>query len=155
MELGMRSEKLKSFTALQSHFTKQLVSRFDYYYYFGTRYFYFTLTSTLPRQVGRGVDQREAREQAGDSMMCLVVADFNDASLRYMVDRWKKVILPEQSQLEVGLILASPTVTSLAQVSRARHEQTLYDQLVTRILKHQGEFPLSIIQEVGTIVVMI
>ena len=80
--------------------------------------------------------------------MCLVVADFNDACLRCMVDRWKKVILPEQSQLEVGLIpTSSPMVTSLAQVSRARHEQTLYDQLVTR--KHQGEFPLSIIQEVG------
>jgi len=56
MELGMRSEKLRSFTALQSHFTKQLV--------------------------GKGVDQRDAREQASDSMMCLVVADFNDASLR-------------------------------------------------------------------------
>ena len=107
MELGMRSEKLCSFTALQSHFTKQLV--------------------------GKGVDQRDAREQASDSMMCLVVADFNDASLRYMVDRWKKVILPEQSQLEV---------------SRPRHEQTLYDQLVAKILKHRSEFPLSIIQEV-------
>ena len=107
MELGMRSEKLRSFTALQSHFTKQLV--------------------------GKGVDQRDAREQASDSMMCLVVADFNDASLRYMVDRWKKVILPEQSQLEV---------------SRPRHDQTLYDQLVAKILKHRAEFPLSIIQEV-------
>ena len=107
MELGMRSEKLRSFTALQSHFTKQLV--------------------------GKGVDQRDAREQASDSMMCLVVADFNDASLRYMVDKWKKVILPEQSQLEV---------------SRPRHEQTLYDQLVAKILKHRSEFPLAIIQEV-------
>ena len=107
MELGMRSEKLRSFTALQSHFTKQLV--------------------------GRGVDQRDAREQAGDSMMCLVVADFNDASLRYMVEKWKKVILPEQSQLEV---------------TRARADQTLYDQLVTKLLKYQAEFPLSIIQEV-------
>merc|ERR1719328_915276 len=66
-------------------------------------------------------------------MMCLVVADFNDASLRYMVDKWKKVILPEQSQLEV---------------SRPRHEQTLYDQLVAKILKHRSEFPLAIIQEV-------
>merc|ERR1719319_1770752 len=66
-------------------------------------------------------------------MMCLVVADFNDASLRYMVERWKKVILPEQSQLEV---------------SRARADQTLYDQLVTKLLKYQAEFPLSIIQEV-------
>ena len=105
MELGMRSEKLRSFTALQSHFTKQLV--------------------------GRGVDQRDAREQAGDSMMCLVVADFEDAMLRQLVDRWKKVILPEQSQLEV---------------TRSKHEQTLYDQLVNRVLKHQAEFPLSIIQ---------
>merc|ERR1719150_1726078 len=81
----------------------------------------------------KGVDRRDAREQASDSMMCLVVADFNDASLRYMVDKWKKVILPEQSQLEV---------------SRPRHEQTLYDQLVAKILKHRSEFPLAIIQEV-------
>ena len=41
------------------------------------------------------------------------------------------MILPEQSQLEV---------------LRSKHEQTLYDQLVNRVLKHQAEFPLSIIQ---------
>ena len=41
------------------------------------------------------------------------------------------MILPEQSQLEV---------------LRSKHEQTLYDQLVNRVLKHQAEFPLFIIQ---------
>ena len=78
MELGMRSEKLRSFTALQSHLTKQLV--------------------------GRGVDQRDAREQAGDSMMCLVVADFEDAMLRQLVDRWKKVIVHIKSNLILSFI---------------------------------------------------
>ena len=32
------------------------------------------------------------------------------------------------------------------EVTRSKHEQTLYDQLVNRVLKHQAEFPLSIIQ---------
>ena len=43
------------------------------------------------RMVGRGVDQREAREQVGDSM-CLVVADFVDALVRQLVERCQKVI---------------------------------------------------------------
>merc|ERR1711963_122894 len=75
MELDMRSNNLKTFTALQSHFTKQLV--------------------------GKGMDHRDAREQASESMMCFVVANFSDMMLRDMVQRYRKVILPEQSQLEV------------------------------------------------------
>merc|ERR1711892_1383865 len=102
MELDMRSNNLKTFTALQSHFTKQLV--------------------------GKGVDHRDAREQASESMMCFVVANFSD-----MMQRDRKVILPEQSQLEV---------------SRYGPDRTLFDQIVDKLLKHQAEFPLSILQEV-------
>jgi len=107
MELGMRSNNLKTFTALQSHFTKQYVRR--------------------------GIDPRDAREQASESMMCFVVANFTDTMLRHMVTSWKGEILPDQSQLEV---------------SRSGKEMTLYDQIVSKLLKHQSEFPLSIIQEV-------
>jgi len=107
MELGMRSNNLKTFTALQSHFTKQLVRR--------------------------GVEPREAREQASESMMCFVVANFTDTMLRHMVTTWKGEILPDQSQLEV---------------TRSGKDMTLYDQIVAKLLKHQSEFPLSIIQEV-------
>merc|ERR1719427_2137320 len=107
MELDMRSNNLKTFTALQSHFTKQLV--------------------------GKGVDHRDAREQASESMMCFVVANFSDMMLRDMVQRYKKVILPEQSQLEV---------------TRVGPDRTLFDQIVDKLLKHQAEFPLSILQEV-------
>jgi len=107
MELDMRSNNLKTFTALQSHFTKQLV--------------------------GKGVDHRDAREQASESMMCFVVANFSDMMLRDMVQRYRKVILPEQSQLEVN---------------RYGVDRTLFDQIVDKLLKHQGEFPLSILQEV-------
>merc|ERR1719427_699720 len=107
MELDMRSNNLKTFTALQSHFTKQLV--------------------------GKGVDHRDAREQASESMMCFVVANFSDMMLRDMVQRYKKVILPEQSQLEV---------------TRYGTDRTLFDQIVDKLLKHQAEFPLSILQEV-------
>ena len=59
--MDMRSNNLKTFSALQGHFTKQLV--------------------------GKGVDPREAREQAGDSIMCFVVANFSDQMLRDMVSR--------------------------------------------------------------------
>jgi len=107
MELDMRSNNLKTFTALQSHFTKQLV--------------------------GKGVDHRDAREQASESMMCFVVANFSDMMLRDMVQRYRKVILPEQSQLEV---------------TRYGPDRTLFDQIVDKLLKHQAEFPLSILQEV-------
>jgi len=107
MELDMRSNNLKTFTALQSHFTKQLV--------------------------GKGIDHRDAREQASESMMCFVVANFSDMMLRDMVQRYKKVILPEQSQLEI---------------TRYGQDRTLFDQIVDKLLKHQAEFPLSILQEV-------
>eukprot|EP00090_Calanus_glacialis_P034363 TRINITY_DN5765_c0_g1_i1.p1 TRINITY_DN5765_c0_g1~~TRINITY_DN5765_c0_g1_i1.p1 ORF type:complete len:1490 (+),score=607.25 TRINITY_DN5765_c0_g1_i1:212-4471(+) len=107
MELDMRSNNLKTFTALQSHFTKQLV--------------------------GKGVDHRDAREQASESMMCFVVANFSDMMLRDMVQRYRKVILPEQSMLEV---------------TRFGGDRTLFDQIVDKLLKHQAEFPLSILQEV-------
>ena len=107
MELDMRSNNLKTFAALQGHFTKQLV--------------------------GKGVDPRDARDQAGDSIMCFVVANFSDLMLKEMISRWKKVILPEQSELET---------------TRVRHERTLYDQIVDKLMKHQAEFPLSILQEV-------
>merc|ERR1719445_2761654 len=107
MELDMRSNNLKTFTALQSHFTKQLV--------------------------GKGMDHRDAREQASESMMCFVVANFSDMMLRDMVQRYRKVILPEQSQLEVA---------------RYGPDRTLFDQIVDKLLKHQAEFPLSILQEV-------
>ena len=49
MEMDMRSNNLKTFTALQGHFT------------------------------------RDARDQAGDSIMCIVVADFSDMMLRDMI----------------------------------------------------------------------
>ena len=55
MEMDMRSNNLKTFTGLQTHFTKQLV--------------------------GKG------REQAGDSIMCFVVANFSDMMLRDMISR--------------------------------------------------------------------
>jgi len=106
MEMDMRSNNLKTFTALQTHFTKQLV--------------------------GKGVDPREARDQAGDSIMCFVVANFSDMMLRDMVSRYKKVILPEQSELENN---------------RRGQDRTLYDQIVDKLMKHQSEFPLSILQE--------
>ena len=107
MELDMRSNNLKTFAALQGHFTKQLV--------------------------GKGVDPRDARDQAGDSIMCFVVANFSDLMLKEMISSWKKVILPEQSELET---------------TRVRHERTLYDQIVDKLMKHQAELPLSILQEV-------
>ena len=47
--------------------------------------------------------------------------------------RYKKVILPEQSELEVA---------------RYGQERTLYDQIVDKLMKHHTEFPLSILQEV-------
>ena len=61
MEMDMRSNNLKTFTALQAHFTKQLV--------------------------GKGMDTRDARDQAGDSIMCFVVANFSDMMLRDMISR--------------------------------------------------------------------
>ena len=82
MELNTRSNNLKNFTTLQSHFTKQLV--------------------------GKCIDHSE-------SMMCFVVANFSDMMLRDMVQRYKKVILPEQNQLEV---------------TRYGTNRTLFDQLV-------------------------
>ena len=60
--MDMRSNNLKTFTALQAHFTKQLV--------------------------GKGMDTREARDQAGDSIMCFVVANFSDMMLRDMISRF-------------------------------------------------------------------
>ena len=107
MEMDMRSNNLKTFSTLQGHFTKQLV--------------------------GRGVDPRDARDQAGDSIMCFVVANFSDMMLKDMIARYKKVILPEQHELEVN---------------RTRNDRTLYDQIVDKLMKHHGEFPLSILQEV-------
>merc|ERR1719225_2043690 len=79
------------------------------------------------------MDHRDAREQASESMMCFVVANFSDMMLRDMVQRYRKVILPEQSQLEV---------------TRYGQDRTLFDQIVDKLLKHQAEFPLSILQEV-------
>ena len=95
MEMDMRSNNLETFTALQAHFTKQLV--------------------------GKGMDTRDARDQARDSIMCFMVANFSDMMLRVMLSRWviiviiktrsllcsfairyKKVILPEQSELDVN-----------------------------------------------------
>merc|ERR1712098_225043 len=48
------------------------------------------------------------------------------------ISRYKKVILPEQSELET---------------TRKGHERTLYDQIVDKLMKHHSEFPLSILQE--------
>ena len=42
------------------------------------------------RMVERGVKQRVARKQAGDSM-CLVVVDFVDALVRQLVQRCKVI----------------------------------------------------------------
>ena len=47
--------------------------------------------------------------------------------------RYKKVILPEQSELEN---------------TRHGQDRTLYDQIVDKLIKHSSEFPLSILQEV-------
>ena len=64
--MDMRSNNLKTFTALQGHFTKQLV--------------------------GKGMDTRDARDQAGDSIMCFVVANFSDMMLRDMISRYVFII---------------------------------------------------------------
>ena len=61
MEMDIRSESLRAFGPLQTHFTKQLV--------------------------GKGMDPREAREQAGDSIMCFVVSNFSDQMIREMIGR--------------------------------------------------------------------
>ena len=61
MEMDIRSNNLKTFNELQKHFTKQLV--------------------------GKGMDPREAREQAGDSIMCFVVSNFSDQMIREMIGR--------------------------------------------------------------------
>merc|ERR1719495_1724911 len=90
------------------------------------------MISRYKKVVGKGVDPREARDQAGDSIMCFVVANFSDMMLRDMISRYKKVILPEQSELES---------------TRKGHERTLYDQIVDKLMKHHSEFPLSILQE--------
>eukprot|EP00088_Acartia_fossae_P005675 TRINITY_DN1255_c0_g2_i2.p1 TRINITY_DN1255_c0_g2~~TRINITY_DN1255_c0_g2_i2.p1 ORF type:complete len:1840 (-),score=597.38 TRINITY_DN1255_c0_g2_i2:454-5973(-) len=74
MDTKQKVEKLKSFSLLQNHFTKQLM--------------------------GKGVDARDAREESADCMMCLVVSGWSDDMLKEMVSRSKKVILPEQSALE-------------------------------------------------------
>ena len=100
MELDTRGNKLKTFTAFQSHLTEQLV--------------------------GKCVDH-------GESMMCSVVANFSGLMLRDMVQRYKKVILPEQNQLEV---------------TRYGTDRTLFDQIVYKLLKHQAKLPLFILQKV-------
>ena len=61
MEMDIRSNNLKTFNELQKHFTKQLV--------------------------GKGTDLRDARDQAGDSIMCFVVANFSDGMLKDMISR--------------------------------------------------------------------
>ena len=71
MEMDMRSNNLKTFTALQGHFTKQLV--------------------------GKGMDTRDARDQAGDSIMCFVVANFSDMMLRDMISRYVLIVMINSS----------------------------------------------------------
>jgi hypothetical protein len=82
--------------------------------------------------VGKGMDPRDAREESADCMMCLVVTGWSDSMLRDMVARYKKVILPEQSQLDMV---------------RRGAERTLFDQMVDLMLKHQKEFPLTILHQ--------
>ena len=78
------------------------------------------------------MDPRDAREEAADCMMCLVVSGWSDSMLRDMVSRYKKVILPEQSQLDA---------------TRTGAERTLFDQMVEMMMNHQKEFPLTILQQ--------
>jgi hypothetical protein len=78
------------------------------------------------------MDPRDAREEAADCMMCLVVVGWSDSMLRDMVTRYKKVLLPEQSQLDA---------------TRTGSERTLFDQMVELMMKHQHEFPLAILQQ--------
>ena len=59
--MDMRSNNLKTFTALQGHFT------------------------------------RDARDQAGDSIMCIVVADFSDMMLRDMISRYVFIVMINSS----------------------------------------------------------
>lgn len=107
MDTQIKADHLKSFNALQNHFSKQLI--------------------------GKGLDPRDAREESADCMMCLVVTGWNDSMLREMVSRFKKTILPEQSQLEDR---------------RSGPDRTLFDQMVDLMLKHQAEFPWAVVQSV-------
>ena len=71
MEMDIRSDNLKTFNALQSHFTKQLV--------------------------GKGMDPREAREQAGDSIMCFVVSSYSDKMLKEIISRLVSFVIHTSS----------------------------------------------------------
>jgi len=108
MDTQVKADNLKSFTQLQNHFTKQLMSK--------------------------GADPRDAREEAADCMMCLVVTGWSDDMLKQMVSGYKKTILPEQAALEER---------------RTGQNRTLYDQMVDRMLKHQQEFPYTVVQQVS------
>ena len=61
LDTKSKVEKLKSFSALQNHFTKQLISK--------------------------GMHARDAREESADCMMCLVVSGWSDNMLKDMVER--------------------------------------------------------------------
>ena len=107
MDTQIRADHLKSFTGLQNHFSKQLM--------------------------GKGLDPRDARDEAANCMMCLVVTGWSDSMLREMVTRFKKTILPEQNALEDR---------------RTGSDRTLFDQMVDLMLKHQAEFPWAVMQQI-------
>ena len=61
LDTKSKVEKLKSFSALQNHYTKQLI--------------------------GKGLHARDTREESADCMMCLVVSGWSDNMLKDMVER--------------------------------------------------------------------
>ena len=74
MEIDMRNNNMKTFSALQDHFTNKLMTE--------------------------GLDMRAARELAEANVMCFVTANFTDIGLKEIILNCKKVFLPEQSELE-------------------------------------------------------
>jgi len=74
METKMKSENLQTFTALQSHFFRQLL--------------------------GGQVEKRKAWAEAQDSTMLFVTASYSDTQLRDMVGRYSGTILPDRPNLD-------------------------------------------------------
>jgi len=80
-------------------------------------------------------EQRAAWNQSQDYVMCLVVAGYNDSNMRDTVGRYVGTVLPERHSRHLV---------------RIGSEMTLFDLVVAKLLRHQAEFPLSMIQEAQT-----
>lgn len=80
-------------------------------------------------------EQRSAWNMAQDYVMCLVVAGYNDSNMRETVGRYVGTVLPERHSRDLV---------------RIGSEMTLFDLVVAKLLRHQVEFPLSMIQEAQT-----